>query len=123
MAHVSVAEVVDTLITVAQINGWQPYRLHAQRTDPARASAPDAALVRDGELVVFKVQSEANAKKNGLTDNQQAELEGLGEAGAHVLWVTTATGSSTAKAVRGLVPLPLSKALNVIQAPRSTGDG
>lgn len=122
--NVSVAEIVDTLLTVAQLNGWQPYRLHAQRTDPARAAAPDAALVRDGELVVFKAQSEPNAKKNGLTDDQEAQLLALRDAGATVLWVTSAPAESAAKpTASGLAALSLSETLDVFQAPRSVGDG
>lgn len=86
----SAAEVVEALAVVADANGWTVYRLHGQRTDPARASAPDLELVRDGERVVVKVQSEKNARTNGLSREQRAHLDGHQAAGAEVLWVTTA---------------------------------
>lgn len=93
----SPAEIVDTLATVAEVNGWIVYRLHGSRTDPARAAAPDLELVRGGERLVAKVQSEPNAKKNGLTDNQAAHLAAMAATGAEVLHVTTAAKLSEAK--------------------------
>jgi len=90
----SPAEIVDTLATVAEVNGWIVYRLHGSRTDPARAAAPDLELIRGGERLVVKVQSEPNAKKNGLTDKQAAHLDAMKATGAEVLHVTTA-GSTT----------------------------
>lgn len=106
----SPAEIVDTLATVAEVNGWIVYRLHGSRTDPARAAAPDLELVRPPERLVVKVQSEKNAKTNGLSDKQRPHLDAMAATGAEVLHVTTA-----AKVTEAAGALSLSAALERVQ--------
>lgn len=98
----SPAEIVDTLATVAEVNGWIVYRLHGSRTDPARAAAPDLELVRPPERLVVKVQSEKNAKTNGLSDKQRPHLDAMAATGAEVLHVTTAAKASEAAGAHSL---------------------
>lgn len=110
------AEIVATLATVAEVNGWRVYRLHGSRTDPTRASAPDLVMLRDGQQLVAKVQSEANACKNGLTDRQAAHLEGWDTAGAYVMHVTTAPLRSEAEGA-----LSVAEAIATLQDPSRAG--
>lgn len=86
----SPAEIVDCLEVVADVNGWRVYRLHGLRSDPARAAAPDLELVRGPDRLVIKVQSEKNAKTNGLSDSQRPHLDAHAGTGAEILHVTTA---------------------------------
>jgi hypothetical protein len=116
----SPAEIVDTLEVVASVHGWSSYRLHGQRSDPARAAAPDLLLVRDDIALVVKVQSEANARKNGLTDKQAPQLSAIEAVGAEVMWVTTAPFSEVHDLDTGRTSVGLAAAIDRVERPRGT---